>query len=175
MTVPRKSSYMFTVAVGQSYCVYRHVRFQHVNERLYPGLEHCWGRWSIVVWLRENQNLKCRMCLERIANGAPRFVVYLLEKPRKIQFNEAVVFFEGVSECKDFSVTNLQLQALQTTVFAQPIRENGRVNITKNDLGRTLAASKDLYQSTCSSTRKFTAIQIDLEVWPRTCPVTSTA
>jgi hypothetical protein len=62
---------------------------------------------------------------------------------------------------------NERSEEFQTAVSAQPIRENGVVNITISKLGRTLIASKDICQSTCSSTRQFTAGQHDLEVWPR--------
>ena len=89
----------------------------------------------------------------------------------KIQVNKAFVFSEGARNCKDFSVTDLTAHgkawtpALQTTISAQPICENNIVNITIIKLGRALIASKDLCQSTCSSTPKFTKVQFDVKVW----------
>jgi hypothetical protein len=75
------------------------------------------------------------MCLERIADGVPRLVAH----PKimfKHQVNKASIFFEGARNFKDFSVTILRAagkercEAFQTTVSAQPIRENRIVNLT---------------------------------------------
>jgi hypothetical protein len=77
------------------------------------------------------------MCLERITDCVPRFVAHH-EAMRKIQFKKASVFFEGASDCKDFLVPSTkvagkeQLQALQSTVSAQTIRENSIVHPYKN-------------------------------------------
>jgi hypothetical protein len=116
------------------------------------------------------------MCLERIANGAPRFLVHTAGIIPQTQVNEAFVFSDSVRNCKKLPVADINVevlgqkvlpQAFQTTVSAQPIRDNKIVNITIDKLGRSLIASKDLYQSTCPSTRKLTADQLDLETRPR--------
>jgi hypothetical protein len=86
-----------------------------------------------------------------------------------MQVNKTFVFFEGARDCKNFLVPDIMVsgnvwcQALQTTVFAQPIRENRIFNITIMKRGRALIASKDLCQSTSSGTRNFTAAQLDFE------------
>jgi hypothetical protein len=158
---------MLAISVMQTYCVYRRIDFHHVRKCLYPGDDHCWRRWR-----PEIQDLECWMCLERITDGAPRFVAHP-ENPTKIQFNKTFVFSEGARNCKNFSVTDLRdvgkawFQALQTTVSAQNICEDKIVNSTLNKLGRSLIASKDVCQSTCSSSRKLTADQLDIETWPR--------
>jgi hypothetical protein len=150
--------------------VYRRVQFQHVRERLHPGRDDSWGRRIIRDKRTEIQDLESRMCLERITHGVPRFVAQ--QCVTKIQVNKAFVFSEGTSDCKDFLVSdfegvgNVRFEALQTTVSAQPISENDIVDITTIKLGRSLIATKDLCQSTCSSTRKFTSDQYDLEIWP---------
>jgi hypothetical protein len=111
------------------------------------------------------------MCLERITDGVPRFVAHPARI--KIQVNEAFVVSEDACDCKDLSVTDLKVagnarsQALQPTVSAQPISENDIVDITTFKFGRSLIATKDLRQSTCSSTRKFTMDQLNLEIWSR--------
>jgi hypothetical protein len=113
--------------------------------------------------------------LERIANGAPRFVVRLEEIPIqcKMQINKTSVVSEGARHCKKFSVSyttvagNNWFQAFQTTVSAQPICEKKIVNFAAKKLGRTLIASKDLSQSTSSGSRNFTQGQYYLQTWPR--------
>jgi hypothetical protein len=73
------------------------------------------------------------MSLERITDGAPRFVVLPEAAIAKIQFDEAFVFSESARNCKEFSITNLEVaenswfETLQTTVSAQPIRENQQI------------------------------------------------
>jgi hypothetical protein len=71
--------------------VYRHVHFPHVHECLYPALEYCWGYRSITVARTEIQDLECRMCLERIADGAERFVAHP-DATTQTQVNKAFVF-----------------------------------------------------------------------------------
>jgi hypothetical protein len=98
------------------------------------------------------------MCLKIIADCVPCFVAN--QATTKIQVSKALVFFQGAGDCAEFLAIDLevlekaQFEALQTTVTAQPIRDNGIVDVTKTELGRSLIASKDLCQSTCSSTRK---------------------
>ena len=107
------------------------------------------------------------MCLERITDCVPRLVAYC-KIMRKMQVNKT----ECASDCKDILISDITVagrvhaQALQTTVSAQPIRENGIVNFTPTSLGRALIASNNLCQSACPSTRKLTACQFDLETWP---------
>jgi hypothetical protein len=48
------------------------------------------------------------MRLERVANGAPRFVFHS-GTITQIQINKAFVFFEGARNCKDLSVTDLKV------------------------------------------------------------------
>jgi hypothetical protein len=137
---------MVAITVTQMNGVYRHVHFQHVQECLSPGLDDSWEHRSIVVWRTEIQDLESRMCLERIADCVPGFVAHPKVMP-KIQFNKPFVFFEGVSDCKDLSVTDLIVvgnagsQAFQRTISAQPIRENIIVHIAIIKLGRALIAS----------------------------------
>jgi hypothetical protein len=55
------------------YCVYRRVHFHHVHEFLY--LEH--GQCSSGrKYPTEIQDLKCRMCPERIIDGTPRYIAH---------------------------------------------------------------------------------------------------
>jgi hypothetical protein len=117
----------------------------------------------------EIQDLEFRMRLERSANVAPRFIIHRGVMKAQFQFNETFVFSEGARDCNDFSVTNRAVvekvfEVFQTTVSAQPIRENGIVNVTIIKLTRALIASNDLCRSNYSSTRKVTAAQFDLEV-----------
>jgi hypothetical protein len=134
----------------QTYRVHRCVHFHHVHKCLYPGDDHCGGRRRIHerptrrccrgrrIHERRTQiqDLKCRMCLERITDGSPRYVVRN-EATTKKQVNKAFVFFEGARNCKDFSVTDLsapgkvRCEEFQTTVSAQAIRENNIVNFTR--------------------------------------------
>jgi hypothetical protein len=72
----------------------------------------------------------CRMCLERITVGAPRFVVHFGSRTRQIQLNEAFVLSEGTRNYKDLSFTILRASGNATTVSAQPIREDNIVNVT---------------------------------------------
>jgi hypothetical protein len=65
------------------------------------------------------------MCLERITDSVPRFVAQ--PAITKIKHNKAFVFFEGASDCKQFMLELTVCQTFQTTVSAQPIRENGSI------------------------------------------------
>jgi hypothetical protein len=91
----------------------------------------------------------------------------------KIQINKASVFFEAARNCKNVSVTSVTVvgnawsQALQTTVSAQPIRENGGVNITTHKFGGSLISSKDFCHCFGCSACYATVIQLDLEAWPQ--------
>jgi hypothetical protein len=97
----------------------------------------------------------------------------LTQQKLRLQIIKPLLSRGGASDCKDFLVSDFEVvgkarsEALKTTVSAQPISENIIVNITICKLGRALIATKDLCQSTCSSTRKFTTIQLDLEIWSR--------
>jgi hypothetical protein len=130
------------------YRVYRNVHCHHVQDCLRPDCDHVWGCRSTCEYQTEIQDLESRMCIERIAKEAPRYVAHI--RAIKLQFSEAFVLLEGARDCNDFSVSDLkaarkvQCQALQTTVSAQPIRENGIVNFTAIKLGRALIPYKDL-------------------------------
>jgi hypothetical protein len=52
------------------------------------------------------KDLECQMRLERIANGAPRFVVRTKAMTRPFQFNETLVFSEDARNCNEFSITS---------------------------------------------------------------------
>jgi hypothetical protein len=106
------------------------------------------------------------MCLERLTDCVPRFVARGLED----QVNKTFVLFEGARNCKDVLV-NLKLvarkewtKALQTTISAQPIRENDIVNFTTIKLGRSLIASKSSAKYCGCRVREYT-IWLDLEAW----------
>jgi hypothetical protein len=137
----------------QKYRVYRHVHFHRIQECLYTDRDYSWGQRTIVERRKEIQDLECRMCLERITDDAPRFVPRRLAEASskhditKIQFQKAFVFSEGASDCKDFSVSDTmavgeaRAKALQNSGSAQRIHENGTVNITTIEFGRSLIAS----------------------------------
>jgi hypothetical protein len=107
------------------------------------------------------------MRLERIANGAPGFLLHNKAITTQMQLHEAFVFSEGARNCKEFSVTGLVirvkvvLQAFQTTVSAQPIRENNLVNIATIKPSRTLIASKDLSKYDRCSACDVAVFQLD--------------
>ena len=86
------------------------------------------------------------MCLERSADGGPRFVAHPWAISQ-IQFNKAFIFSEGASDFKDLSVTilvgNARGQPLQRTISAYPLREDVIVNSTKIKLGGALIPSQD--------------------------------
>jgi hypothetical protein len=131
---------MFSVTVKQTHCVYRHVHFQRLQKRLYPGRREQWsGHRSIREIHTKIQDFECRMCLERITDGVPLFVAHPAKT--KIQVNEAFVISKGSSDCKDFLVSDLVVagkersQALQTTISAEPISENDIVEVTKINFG----------------------------------------
>jgi hypothetical protein len=49
----------------------------------------------------------------------------------KIQVKKAFVFFEGTRNCQAFSViTDSKIQAFQTSVSAQPIRDSKTIDLT---------------------------------------------
>ena len=110
------------------------------------------------------------MFLERITDCVPRFVAQ--QAATKIKNNKVFVVFEGVSDCNNLSVIIFgaagidRFQPFQSTVSVQAIHDNGIVNKTSIKIGRSLVASEDLCQSACSSSRKFTHDQNDLEIWP---------
>jgi hypothetical protein len=76
------------------------------------------------------------MRLERIADCAPRFVIYIGVMRPQFQFDETSVLSESARDCNDFLVTNISVagkalaETFQTTVSTQPIRENESVNST---------------------------------------------
>jgi hypothetical protein len=64
-----------------------------------------------------------------------------------------------------WSSTSGLLEICGLNLFRRLFSENDIVNITNIQLGRSLIATKDLCQSPCSRTRKFTIDQLDLEIW----------
>jgi hypothetical protein len=61
------------------------------------------------------QDLECRVCLERIANGAPRFVVRTEAMPRPFQFNETFVLSESTRDCSEFPVLSFSDDCFRST------------------------------------------------------------
>jgi hypothetical protein len=98
---------MFAIQVVQMYCVYLHVHCHHIQECLYPWHD---GRRSRAAYLIEIQDLECRMRLERIANGIPRFLAHHNGTiTTQMSFNTAFVFSYGVRNFKNLSVTILNV------------------------------------------------------------------
>jgi hypothetical protein len=108
------------------------------------------------------------MRLEKIENEAQNFDV------RKAGITPQTKFIESANarSCRlptpTSKTSNKSIdKSFSDDCFRAAIRDNDIVNWTILKLGRALIASKDLCQSTCPSTRKFTADQLDLETRPR--------
>jgi hypothetical protein len=70
------------------------------------------------------EDLECRMCLERIANGAPSFVIHIEAIKPKTKFNESSISTDSVRNCKNLLVDYVKVlgkvlpEVFQTTVSA---------------------------------------------------------
>jgi hypothetical protein len=87
------------------------------------------------------------MRLERIANGAPRFVIHIGQIRAQSQYNETFVLSESARNCKNLPVAKRTVtgkvwtEAFQTAVSAQPIREKKSVKMERINPRRALIAS----------------------------------
>jgi hypothetical protein len=100
---------VFAVAGIPKHGVYRRVHFQHTHECLCPGFDHRWSHSKLKAphW-PETKDLERRMYPESIADCVPGVVAQ--QCISNLQLNEDFVFFEGVSDCKDFLVTILKVR-----------------------------------------------------------------
>jgi hypothetical protein len=117
-----------------------------------------------IDWRRKTWRVGCVL---RVSQSASHVSPIILKLKRRSKSTRPLFSLRAPAIARTSRLPSSGLLALQTTVSAQPVRENRIVKIITIKLGRALIASKDLSQYYGCSAYDLAGLQLDLETWPR--------